>query len=130
MFEMKEEYKLKISHIDEQHEKLFEIMERAYHLLQDEDVNDKYDDIKAIIIELRKYAEIHFKDEEAYMESINCEFIDLQKSEHNDFIKYVHDFEIHKVDQNEDKYIMEILDFLYDWLVNHILKKDMLIVTR
>ena len=35
MFEMKEEYKLGVPHIDEQHEKLFEIGERAYQLLID-----------------------------------------------------------------------------------------------
>ena len=64
MFEMKEEYKLGVPHIDEQHEKLFEIGERAYQLLIDKFSVDKYDKIIEIIEELSDYTVMHFRYEE------------------------------------------------------------------
>ncbi|MRY42955.1 bacteriohemerythrin, partial [Parabacteroides distasonis] len=36
MYEMKEEYKIGIDQIDEQHKKLFELADKAYTLLKDE----------------------------------------------------------------------------------------------
>ena len=45
MFNMKEEYKTGIAKIDEEHEELFEIGERAYQLLKDKYINDKFDKI-------------------------------------------------------------------------------------
>lgn len=49
MFEMKDEYRLGIPSIDEEHEKLFEIGERAYKLLKDPYTIDKYDKIVDVI---------------------------------------------------------------------------------
>ena len=109
MFEMKEQYKLGIANIDEQHEKLFEIGERAYQLLIDKFSTDKYDKIIAIIEELSNYTVIHFRDEEAYMESINYKRLFSQKIDHTDFIKKVGQVDLHKIDKNQDEYIMFIL---------------------
>lgn len=36
MYNMKEEYKIGLDHIDKQHEKLFELANKAYMLLKDE----------------------------------------------------------------------------------------------
>ena len=127
---MKEEYKLGVANIDEQHEKLFEIGERAYQLLIDKFSTDKYDKIIAIIEELSNYTVIHFRDEEAYMESINYKRLFSQKIDHADFIKKVGDVDLHKIDENQDEYIMGILNFLAKWLVDHIIDKDLLITAK
>jgi len=128
MFEMKDEYRLGVSQIDDQHEKLFNLGESAYKLLKDEFSTDKYDKIVSIIKELEEYTIFHFRDEEAYMESIKYRKLLSQKVEHADFIKKVSEIDLRKVDEKQDEYIMEILDFLADWLVNHIIKQDLLIV--
>ena len=47
--------------IDEQHKKLFEIVNRIKALLNDELIFDKYDGIIAIINELKEYTIYHFK---------------------------------------------------------------------
>ena len=49
----KEEYSLGVEKIDQQHRKLFEIAGRAYELLKDELRIDKYDEIVAILEELK-----------------------------------------------------------------------------
>jgi hemerythrin len=128
MFEMKEEYKLGVAHIDEQHEKLFEIGESAYKLLIDKFSYDKYDKIIGIIEELRKYTIIHFRDEEDYMESISYNKIFIQKVQHSNFIKEINQLDLSKIDDNQDEYIMQILVFLSNWLTNHIVEQDLKIV--
>ena len=130
MFEMKEKYKTGILHIDVEHEKLFEIGERAFQLLKDSYVMDKYDKIVDVIEELKEYTIYHFHDEEVYMESINYKRLFTQKIDHAGFIKKLDEVNLDKVDENQDEAIMSILAFLNDWLVNHILEKDLLIPTK
>lgn len=130
MFEMKEKYKTGIVFIDEEHKKLFEIAERAYQLLKNPYEVDKYDNIVAVIEELRAYTVYHFKDEEKYMESINYKRLFTQKIDHANFIEKLYEVNLSKVDENPDEAIMEILTFLNDWLINHILEKDVLIAAK
>lgn len=130
MFEMKDEYRLGIAHIDEQHAKLFEIGERAYQLLKDVYSVDKYNNIVAIIEELKAYTIIHFRDEEEYMESINYKRLFTQKIDHAEFMKKVNDVNLNQIDKNQDEYIMGILNFVAKWLVEHIIEKDLLMVSN
>ncbi len=127
MYEFKEEYKTGIDFIDEQHEKLFHIADRTYYLLKDELSIDKYDKIIELINELKEYTAYHFKCEEEYMESIKYKRMFTQKVEHESFIKKLDEIDLGKVDENQDEYIMEILEFLSNWLINHICRNDILI---
>lgn len=130
MFNMKEEYKTGIAKIDEEHEELFEIGERAYQLLKDKYINDKFDKIVDIVRELREYTIYHFAQEEAYMESINYKRLFTQKMDHISFIKKIDEVNFNEIDRNQDEAIMELLTFLNNWLVNHILEKDLLIPSK
>ncbi|MBU3143652.1 bacteriohemerythrin [Clostridium sp. CF012] len=130
MFEMKEKYKTGIILIDTEHEKLFEIGERAYQLLKSPYDTDKYDKIVEVIEELREYTVYHFQDEEKYMESINYKRLFTQKMDHAAFIEKLDVVNLNKVDENQDEAIMGILTFLNDWLINHILEKDLLIPVK
>ena len=130
MFEMKEKYKTGIEHIDVEHEKLFEIGERAYQLLIDKYDMDKYDKIVGVIEELKEYTVYHFNDEEEYMMSINYKRLFTQKIDHAFFIKKIEEVNLNKIDENQDEAIMGILTFLNDWLINHILEKDLLIPAK
>ncbi len=129
MFEMKEEYKIGVPHIDAEHEKLFKIGEQAYQLLKSSSI-DKYDKIVELIQELREYTVYHFKDEEDYMESINYKRLFTQKIDHANFIKKIDEVNLNKIDKNQDESIMGILTFLNNWLINHILEKDLLITAK
>ena len=118
MFEMKPEYYIGIDMIDQEHKQLFDYASEAYELLQEEFTPDKYDKIDAILEKLRDYTVKHFSDEEAYMESIQYKKIFTQKIQHQEFIKKLDEF----IDQDEQ--IMDILNYLTDWLINHILHVD------
>ncbi|KYH28212.1 bacteriohemerythrin [Clostridium colicanis] len=127
MYEFKEEYKIGIDFIDEQHKVLFDIADKTYNLLKNEFIIDKYDKIVTLIEELQQYAKFHFTAEEEYMKSINYKRMFTQKIAHDAFIKKINDIDFSKIDENQDEYILSILKFLNDWLVEHILKSDKLI---
>ncbi|WP_297523023.1 hemerythrin domain-containing protein [uncultured Clostridium sp.] len=127
MFEMKESYKIGIDFIDEQHTVIFSIANRAYYLLKDKFVIDKFDKITEIIDELKEYTKSHFAAEEKYMKEIGHKKMFTQKIEHEKFIGMLEDLDLSKVDKNQDEYIEKILRVLGDWLIHHILEKDLLI---
>ncbi|MCE5219873.1 MAG: hemerythrin family protein [Clostridium sp.] len=127
MYEMKEEYKIGVEHIDEQHKKLFELADKAYMLLKDDFSIDKYDKIVHIIEELKEYTIFHFKSEEEYMESINYKRRFTQKIEHGEFIKRIEAIDLISIDEKQDESLVKILNFLNDWLTEHILRNDKLI---
>lgn len=124
-FAFTEKYFTGIPFVDEEHRKLFEIIEAANDVIHDEFLYDKYDQIAHILEELLEYTKYHFTDEENYMESIGYEGLALQKKAHAMFIQKIEDVNLDDVDDNQDEYLMKILDFLLNWLANHILKLDM-----
>lgn len=127
MYEFKDEFRTGIESIDNEHAKLFEIANRAYETLMDEFIHDKYDYIVDILSELKEYASTHFQHEEEYMMSINYRKLFSQKAMHEDFIQKISEYDLSKVDEDNKEAILDILSFLNEWLVEHIMKSDKLI---
>lgn len=113
--------------IDGEHETLFEIIGEANDLVKAEFLHDKYDEIVAILAKLTDYTREHFQDEEEYMESINYPGLKAQKMAHQAFVSKLEEIDLEQVDQNQQKYLEELMGFLFGWLSNHILKSDKLI---
>ncbi|MGL4991497.1 MAG: bacteriohemerythrin [Sarcina sp.] len=127
MFEMKEAYKTGIKFIDEQHEEIFKITSKAYYLLKNDFTIDKFDQIILIVNELKEYTRFHFEAEEEYMKEIGHKKYFSQKIEHEKFMGKLNELDIKKIDDTQDESLEEILKFLGDWLIHHILEKDLLI---
>jgi hemerythrin len=126
MLKWDERFATGVAHIDEQHRRLFAIANEAYGLLKNDLRVDKYDDIVAILAELRSYTEYHFKSEEEYMLSVGYKKFLSHKAEHADFIARIAAVDLGKVDDNQDGYLRETLDFIGAWITEHILGRDML----
>ncbi len=124
MIKWKEEYSLGIEIIDEQHQKLFEIAGRAYEIMKDQFSIDKYDDIIAIIDELKEYAVYHFQSEEAYMQGISYRKFLSHKVMHDDFVQKINQIDLRQVDENPEKNLLQVLDFIVAWIGEHILVQD------
>ena len=125
-----DEYLTGIGIIDDEHRQLFALVNEVHSLVNDEFIFDKYDEIMRILTELKNYTEMHVHDEEAYMEQIHYSDLDAQRRAHNAFIEKLVDInfeELESLDNNQQEYLLDILDFLAKWLVNHILKMDKLI---
>jgi hemerythrin len=127
MLVWKDEYSIGVPLIDEQHQHMFEIGNSAYELLKDDFCTDMYDGVVEIIKELKEYTKLHFKTEEEYMLSIKYNKYFSQKVEHDDFIQKINEVDFDKVDDNPKKYIEDILGFVFNWTLDHILQKDKLI---
>ncbi|MFL0166141.1 MULTISPECIES: bacteriohemerythrin [Clostridium] len=128
MVKWKADYELGVKRIDEQHEKLFEIADRAYKLLTNDFILDKYDRITEILGELKEYTIFHFKSEEEYMLSIGYKKFLSHKVIHEDFIKSIDNIDLHEIDLNQDESVKKILEFVVDWIDKHILNEDKFIV--
>ncbi len=124
MYKMKDEYLTGIESIDAEHRRLFEIAEETYQLTMDEFIVDKYDRLSDIFDELKSYTLTHFEHEEAYMKEHNCKGLISQIAAHNEFREKLNDVVIDRNDENTEAMIKEILDFVTDWLVNHIYYSD------
>lgn len=127
MYVFKDEFRTGINSIDEEHQKLFEIADKAYETLMDAFIPDKYDYIVEILNELTDYATTHFEHEEEYMMSIRYKKLISHKAEHEEFIEKISGYDLSEIDEQQKDVILELLDFLNDWLIHHILENDKLI---
>ena len=123
-YEFTKDYHTGIDFIDEEHAKLFEIATRAYDLLTNQFVTDKYDAIVAVLEELRDYTKYHFNHEEEYMKSINYPKRFSQLHQHTQFISKLESYNLKEIDVNQQEGLLEILDFLALWLQSHIKGMD------
>jgi len=127
MLKWKDKYSVGNDSIDAQHKQLFAIGNAAYDLLKNDLSLDKYNKVYQLIEDLRQYTKYHFKWEEDYMLKINYQNYKEQKREHDNFIKKIDSYKLDNIDQNQDKYIEDILFFILNWILDHILSKDKLI---
>lgn len=123
-YEFTKDYHTGIDFIDEEHAKLFEIANRAYDLLTNQFVTDKYDAIVAVLEELKDYTKYHFNHEEEYMKSINYPKRFSQLHQHTQFISKLESYNLKEIDVNQQEGLLEILDFLALWLQSHIKGMD------
>lgn len=126
----KEEYSIGIELIDEQHKHLFEIGNQAYELIKSELRTDQHDEVIQILEDLRQYTKFHFQTEENYMLKINSDQLPSQKIAHAEFIKKIYSIEFKKFDGDDKKYLDDILSFILNWILEHVLHKDKLILKK
>lgn len=124
MYELKDEYLTGIESIDNEHRVLFEIADEIYQLCKNEFVPDKYDHIVNLIEKLKNYTIVHFQHEEEYMESINYKRMFTQKIQHDNFRRKLDTMDLEIIDDNQEEAIQDLLQFVTDWLVEHILETD------
>ncbi|GFP75141.1 bacteriohemerythrin [Clostridium fungisolvens] len=127
MITWKDEYTVGVELIDSQHKRLLEIANDVYELTKNSFITDKYDRIVEVIEELKDYTIFHFKSEEEYMLSIGYKKFLSHKVEHDDFVNKVNGLDLNKIDESQQKHLLEILEFIVQWIDEHILQKDKLI---
>lgn len=126
-FAFTDAYKTGINLVDEEHRRLFEIIGQTHDLIQDELLFDKYDKIMNLLAELRDYTEFHFHDEEMLMERIQYPDLAIQKRAHAVFIEKLVEVDLSDLDEmdnDQQSYLNDLIQFLLSWLCNHIMILD------
>ena len=124
MINWKEEYRIGIKLIDEQHKKLFEIGSRAYEVALGVGEYDYYDDLIEILDELKEYAHYHFNCEEDLMNLHGYYGLEDHKTEHMFFIKKIRRIEKKDLESSQGETIMQLIQFIADWITSHIHIRD------
>ncbi len=120
MLEWKEEYSLGLQEIDNQHIKLIELINRLYDAFIK---RQQSDEVIKVIVELSEYIDVHFSTEEVYFKRFNYAETTEHIKEHHFFIEKVKEFQT-QAKENKGRYVFNIINFLQDWLVNHITVTD------
>lgn len=47
------------------------------------------------------------------------------KVEHDDFIKRINGIELEEMDENQEEALRSLISFVFDWITEHILGRDM-----
>ena len=124
MLQWKEEYEVGVVEIDEQHQKLIDIANRVYELMRNELALDKYDQIVEILQELKEYTVYHFHFEEGLMQKAKYKKRFSHKILHQNFLAQVEAVDLSAVDENQEAYLIQIMDFIANWLIDHIVGED------
>ncbi|GFE61199.1 bacteriohemerythrin [Geobacter sp. AOG2] len=110
---------LKVNVLDEHHRHLVGLLNKSYNAIQ---LNDKHI-IELILGELFDYAKYHFGTEEHLMHENDFPSLLSHEKDHNYFFYQIDELQS-KLRSGESLYNVQIVVFLRDWLVNHILVKD------
>lgn len=112
-------YALDLDEIDDQHRMLFDIMNRLWSAIirRAETV-----ELGGILEDLERYTVLHFTEEETFMRSISYMDFDEHIEQHRRFVDYI--IQEKRSALAGRQVSLELIHFLRDWLVNHILVED------
>ncbi len=109
-----------VARLDEDHRRLVSLLNylENYHEM------DVRSEAVALAIEhIREYASLHFRHEEAYMQSIDYPDMESHKQAHKQFKERTGALCIDVMNKKEGT-PKAIYDFLFDWISRHILRED------
>lgn len=114
-----------IDTIDEQHKRLIDMIEEAQGLLGVlDDGIDCYDDIMDLLHQLEAYTVDHFEFEESLLEKAGFQSTYEHIEKHNSFVEKVHETLDSDLDGDQSVALHSIIDFLLQWVSDHILVED------
>ncbi len=114
-------YSVGVKEIDTQHKKLLQIINQ---LIEYQDISVHSEEISDVLTEMMEYASYHFDAEEALMSKHGYAELPPHRRKHMDFIRKTAKLASDTVD-GAQQVPQEVLAFLKDWLIDHILKTDM-----
>lgn len=123
--EWKKEYELGVELIDKQHQELFRAANRVLGIVDAGDDERSHRACEQAIKYLKTYTLQHFQDEEFYQISVGCEGYPRHKAYHDEFRKTIlMQEQLMIADHFSRDSVMDFMNILADWLVNHIMKED------
>ena len=115
MIEWKDSYSVGIKAFDEEHKRLFEILNQITALFEVEDPKKL---IAESLKDLESYTKIHFKSEEDLFNKYAYYNTDEQIKEHRFFMAKIDEFR-KKYNASDMNVKLDMLEFLADWIMAH-----------
>lgn len=115
-----ESFSVNVAEIDRQHQKLIGMVNDLNEAMK---IGKGKEVLGKILSGLVSYTMIHFRTEEKYFDQFGFPETEHHKKEHATFIEKVSDFK-NKFESRNLFLTIEVMDFLGDWLKNHIMGTD------
>ena len=115
-----DKYSVKNLQIDTQHKKLVSLINELHDAMRTGTAKTK---LEKILNDLILYTKEHFRTEEQLMQKANYKNFPIHKNEHENLTVKVVDLQ-KAVKAGTANITIELMNFLRDWLVNHIEKSD------
>jgi hemerythrin len=117
----KDSYKLGIRSVDSDHRTLFELVNNFERSVRKKESTAQ---ISVTIDALENYVAEHFDREEKYLAAARYPGLGVHKAMHRDLKQDIQDYKYDFLDMPEDFDTGEFLNFLRDWLKDHIQSED------
>lgn len=120
LFEWTQEYSVSVQRFDTEHKKLFALIS---------ELNDAMCEgrgrfvVARVLHELNEYAHWHFRGEESAMQRAGYAEVGEHVAEHRQFMSKINEF-YSGYDGSQTGVTIDVLYFLRDWLLKHILHTD------
>lgn len=122
LVEWKSIYETKVSEVDAQHKKLVSIVNELHAAMT---MGKGKEILSNVFNELVEYTLYHFSTEEKYFDQYAYPEADLHKKQHKDLVEQVATLKS-KYEAGEKVLTLEVMNFLRDWLHDHIIGSDKL----
>ncbi len=119
-FEWKDEYSIGIDEIDGQHKQFIDLIASLYDAINQ---NKTAEVLGGVIDELIEYGFYHFSVEENYFKEFGYELAGEHAAEHRIFSQKITDLQ-KQYKNYEIEISFDLVDFLEDWLIKHIMSAD------
>jgi hemerythrin len=119
-FPWKDAYSVSVIEIDSQHKVIIEMLNELYDSFMKKEHELK---LGEILSRLSDYAIYHFETEEKYFSRFSYSKRTAHIKEHNDFTEKIKVFR-KEFDKNSSALTYKLINFLREWLMNHILVSD------
>jgi len=114
-----EAYSVGVDEIDEQHRKLFDMINCFHQYMEEKDASGP----KQLLVNLFEYALEHFRTEEQYFEKFRYPGAESHKKQHQEFETSVAEFQ--KAYQARGVFNVPLVSmFLKEWVICHVLISD------
>ncbi len=117
--EWKDSLSVGIRNIDEQHRQLVDMVNELH---DEAETSGRHCPAPELVARLKAYAAEHFHIEEGYMQAFAYPDFEAHRLEHEGFLSAIHGFEAACTAGQADP--REVLEFLKQWLVQHITDVD------
>ncbi len=120
LFTWNDSYSVKVALCDQQHKKLFEIINELADAMR---VGNGNEIVSKTVGELLQYTRTHFQQEEALLKRANYPQLAPHQEQHKKFVADVEGL-LKQTREGRAANSIQVLNLLRDWLVNHIQKTD------